>query len=228
MPRIIINGEQLFEILTNKWDTEEEIKAWEHLEKNGFIFNEYMLVIKGDYFGRTLNIVYKVKVDGYGNEQKINIREVMIHDDGYRDITEITTTVNEFLDGLEKSIENQIKGKNKNKIFESDRVLAPMYFMRYCIKKAMNQEYIEIEHTNKKYKPISERKEYKKKNEYKLFEIIRKYQRHINSNRHNMKCEYWEVKGHFRHYKSGKVVYVKPFAKGKKKENYKDTRVYTL
>lgn len=228
MPRIIINGEQLFEILTNKWETEEEIKTWEHLEKNGFIFNEYMLVIKGEYFGRTLNIVYKVKVDGYGNEQKINIREVMIHDDGYRDITEITTTVNKFLDGLEKSIEYEIKGKEKNKIFESDRVLAPMYFMRYCIKKAMNQEYIEIEHTNKKYKPISERKEYKKKKEYKLFEIIRKYQRHINSNRHNMKCEYWEVKGHFRHYKSGKVVYVKPFAKGKKKENYKDTRVYTL
>lgn len=229
MPTIRINTNQLYEILTEKFETEQEVNIWEHIEKNGFIFNEYKLTIRGDYFGEYVDLVYKVKIEGYEEKQIIKIREILIEESGKRNIYEHETTVNKFLDGLFESIKYEIKRKkNETKIFDSDRILAPMYFMRYCVKKAMNQERIEIEHTNKKYKPISERKEYKKKNEYKLFEIIRKYQRHINSNRHNMKCEYWEVKGHFRHYKSGKVVYVKPFAKGKKKENYKDTRVYTL
>ena len=29
------------------------------------------------------------------------------------------------------------------------------------------------------------------------------------------RCEAWSVRGHYRHYKSGKVVYVKPYTKGK-------------
>ena len=33
----------------------------------------------------------------------------------------------------------------------------------------------------------------------------RKYQRH---------CEAWGVRGHYRHYKSGKVVYIRPHTKG--------------
>ena len=140
------------------------------------------------------------------------------------------TTINEFLEGLRESIEYEIKRKGKKQvIFPADHVLAPMYFMRYCVKKAMNQEVVEVEKTTKKYKPMNERKENKPKKEYKLFELIRKYQKHINKNRHNMTCDYWEVKGHFRHYKNGKVVYVKPFAKGKNKNNHKEiNKTYTL
>ncbi len=29
------------------------------------------------------------------------------------------------------------------------------------------------------------------------------------------RCEAWSVRGHYRHYKSGKVVYIKPYVKGK-------------
>lgn len=42
----------------------------------------------------------------------------------------------------------------------------------------------------------------------------RKYMRH---------CEAWNVRGHYRHYKSGKVIYVKPHAKGNGKQK---TTVY--
>lgn len=32
-----------------------------------------------------------------------------------------------------------------------------------------------------------------------------------------IKCESWGVRGHYRHYKNGKVVFVKPYVKGKKR-----------
>lgn len=235
MVTIRITSDQLYEILTMSWNTEKEVEIWNHIEKNGFIFNEYRLTIRGKYFDKEVNIVYKVKIEGYEEKQKIYIREVMIDESGKRDIYEHETTVDKFLDGLQKSLEYELKRiNNKNRkgakqIFDADHILAPMYFMRYCVNRAMEQEVVEIEKTKRKYKPINERKEYKPKTEYKLFELIRKYQKHINNNRHNITCDYWEVKGHFRHYKNGKVVYVKPFAKGKNKENHKEiNKTYTL
>ena len=107
-------------------------------------------------------------------------------------------------------------------------ILVPMFFMHYCVEKAMNREIIECKKTNKKYKPINERIKSKPKTEYKLFEIIRKYEKHMNHNRHNMTCEHWEVKGHFRHYKNGKVIYIKPFSKGKNKDAPIENRTYTI
>ena len=94
----------------------------------------------------------------------------------------------------------------------------PMMFMAYAVHLAMNREYKYMEVTNKQYAPITERKQYKKKQELKLFDVIRVYEKHVNHNRHNITCERWDVKGHFRHYKSGKVVYIEPFEKGKGKE----------
>ncbi len=229
MITVRITTDQFYDILTDKIETDEEVKIWEHLEKYGFIFNEYRLTIRGNYFGIEVNLVYKVKFEEGEEKQKIKIKEINIHENGKMVKEEFEITVDEFLDGLLKSIEYELKRKSSDKkIFEADHVLAPMYFMRYCIKRAMNKERIEIEKTNRKYKPINERKEYKPKTEYKLFEIIRKYQKHINSNRHNITCDYWEVKGHFRHYKNGKVVYIKPFSKGKNKEKKEINKTYTL
>ena len=56
------------------------------------------------------------------------------------------------------------------------------------------------------------------KNKIYLFDDILKY---VSENyvpekgHHNIQCECWEVRGHYRHYKSGKVVFVKSFKKGK-------------
>lgn len=41
---------------------------------------------------------------------------------------------------------------------------------------------------------------------YEPHEKTREYERH---------CEAWGVRGHYRHYKNGKVIFVKPFTKGK-------------
>ena len=34
-----------------------------------------------------------------------------------------------------------------------------------------------------------------------------------------IKCECWEVRGHYRHYRSGKVVFINPYQKGKQRNN---------
>ena len=109
-------------------------------------------------------------------------------------------------------------------------VLPAMVFMQYAIMKAMNREIVEMGVTQKRYKPVAERN-YKPSNnkEYKLFDVIRKYEKHINNIKRHMTCDYWEVKGHFRHYKNGKVTYVKPYSKGKNKEGRSVTdREYRL
>ena len=41
-------------------------------------------------------------------------------------------------------------------------------------------------------------------------------------------CPAWEVRGHYRHYKSGKVTYVKPHAKGKLRDTLAVGREYDL
>lgn len=38
---------------------------------------------------------------------------------------------------------------------------------------------------------------------------------------HKINCPCWSVRGHYRHYKSGKVVFIKNYKKGKEKDNAK-------
>ncbi len=45
---------------------------------------------------------------------------------------------------------------------------------------------------------------------------------------HIMDCPCWSVRGHYRHYKSGKVIFVKSYKKGKNKDMDPKTSIYTL
>lgn len=46
---------------------------------------------------------------------------------------------------------------------------------------------------------------------------------------HHMNCELWSVRGHYRHYKSGKVSYIAPYQKGKaRKEKIAPGHVYEI
>lgn len=49
-------------------------------------------------------------------------------------------------------------------------------------------------------------------NEIKVTDSLGEYTRH---------CEAWGVRGHYRHYKSGRVVYIAPYCKGENRNNYK-------
>ena len=232
MVTIKITTDEMMESMRLKETSKEEASLWEHLQNYGFLFNEFKLVIYGKLngLGEYLDVKYKVKIDGYGEKQKIYIKEIIIHENAPTTRNEYEITVDEFLSSLLKMIQENISVKsifNWN-VNETGSILVPMFFMKYCIDKAMQNKPIEVPVTKKKYKPMNERSKSKPKTEYKLFEIIRKYEKHMNKNKHHIMCEHWEVKGHFRHYKNGKVVYIKPFSKGKNKDSKTENRIYRL
>lgn len=40
-----------------------------------------------------------------------------------------------------------------------------------------------------------------------------------------IKCPYWPVIGHWRHYKSGKIIFIKPYWKGPKRQKAIDMEI---
>ena len=45
---------------------------------------------------------------------------------------------------------------------------------------------------------------------------------------HKIHCELWGVRGHYRHYKSGKVVFIEAYQKGKKRNTKKLDKTYVV
>lgn len=52
--------------------------------------------------------------------------------------------------------------------------------------------------------------------EYKCYKIVGERRNQIKE-KHKILCPAWSVRGHIRHYKSGKVVFINPYIKGKKR-----------
>lgn len=97
------------------------------------------------------------------------------------------------------------------------------------------RERIQKKKTGGNYENNSEqyRKEYKPRKIYLLNEIVE----YVNENgltvapssTHKMNCPCWSVRGHYRHYKSGKVVFIKNYEKGKEKGKKKPKeKIYTV
>lgn len=103
-----------------------------------------------------------------------------------------------------------------------------------CVSYIMLQErdIIYKDRQPKEVKPENKRsiREKHKETLYLLNDII-KYNGEVKAaaKHHKINCESWNVKGHYRHYKSGKVVFIAEYKKGKNREN-KDTedREYRL
>lgn len=64
-------------------------------------------------------------------------------------------------------------------------------------------------------------KENKKKNRvFYLDDIVEYVATHTETeNHHTITCKCWDVRGHYRHYKSGKTVFIKSYRKGKQRDN---------
>ena len=236
MPRIRVTMKEMEDIL--KWpDTREETyQVWKHIVEHGFLFDYFTLVIEDDsvVYDRHLGVkgpvpkhAYKVKLNGTGVEQKINVKMIYEGADKLMHNKLLETSVPEWIDAMTEVMKDtrHKHWKDWNVDKKEVDVLCPMMFMQYAVLKSMNREVIEMSTTQRRYKPMSERKQGKPKEEYKLFEVIRKYSKHINHNKHHFTCEAWQVKGHFRTYKSGKKVWIKPFQKGKGKIKDKEYRL---
>lgn len=61
----------------------------------------------------------------------------------------------------------------------------------------------------------------KKKNRvFYLDDIVEYIANHTETeSHHTIKCKCWDVRGHYRHYKSGKTVFIKSYRKGKQRDN---------
>ena len=90
------------------------------------------------------------------------------------------------------------------------------YIMTTERKRAEKQRPVQMANSKKKHKAKS-----KNKSVYLLSEIVD----YVNDNdllikpskNHKITCPCWSVRGHYRTYKSGKKVFVKPFNKGKER-----------
>ena len=56
---------------------------------------------------------------------------------------------------------------------------------------------------------------------YKCYTLKKNWETKVERKKAEFRCLAWGVRGHFRHYKSGKVVFIAPFVKGKEKDKYK-------
>ena len=75
----------------------------------------------------------------------------------------------------------------------------------------------------------------KSKNKIKITKILRIQNNEVQDflkehSTHKITCPSWGVSGHYRHYKNGKVVWIKPYKKGKKRDSNKDyqSKTYSI
>lgn len=54
----------------------------------------------------------------------------------------------------------------------------------------------------------------------KTYTLVRDTPIHINHKHRKITCPCWGVRGHYRHYKSGKVVFIEAYQKGKDRSRY--------
>ena len=147
---------------------------------------------------------------------------------------EVATEFNWIISG--EKIETKYKNKKDNDIFGNtscdwaDYLYAVMaYIMTFKRERIQKKKTSESSENNNK----EQRKEYKPKNIYLLDEIVD----YVNENgltiqssdTHKINCPCWSVRGHYRHYKSGKVVFVKNYKKGKERGKINpQNKTYTI
>ena len=234
MNKIRVSTSEMFDLIKRQYDRKEFVDLWIHIIQNGFVFNEFTLLWDNFY-------IYKVKlIDSEDKGHRVKIKKIYEVKDGTHRNTVYDFSIDSYHENLTSGF-RKLNGKSVTDLYLSgDReiiddtwsvdVLPVMAFMQYVVYEAMHREPIEVEVTKRKYRPMAERT-YKPNNNkvYKLIDVVRKYEKHLNHAKRHMTCEHWEVKGHFRHYKNGKVVYIKPYSKGKGKEERSVTdREYRL
>ena len=202
---------------TQEW-IDSLVEISNHLEKYGFLFNEFKL-----YIGEN-KILYKVEID----KDVFSIKYILLEEHkGEKYIF----SFHEYLQSMLDLFDNRFDKLSKEEFLESEigKNLILINFVNYVIYKAMKQEEVLIEETTRKYTKSGNKKSVTNKDRvYSLTECVRKYAKHINHCKHVITCEHWEVRGHYRHLKSGKVVYVKPFEKGKNKNSGLKDKTYRL
>lgn len=183
-----------------------------------FIFPRCKIIF-GDHW-----LTYKAKVDteiksrNVNNEWKEFYVHVVIDDTcDYYDVNIILADDYSFcgLELLESSHTNDDKALGRAE-YPAMQILG---ICNYIMSAKRNRKIIKGQGNNKN-KIKKEIKTSIPQKVYLLDEIIEYvYENKLNRSNHNeIQCPCWSVRGHYRHYKSGKVVFVKNYLKGKKRD----------
>lgn len=208
-----------------------------------FIFDEVRIILKSDEMKRVYKIkingditevLYRVIKNGMFNDCRFSFKET---EEGCEIIEKPNgELVEKFVSGMlsitdKYSYSDERIVKNIVRIFNTE-----MHFVsgvkQYIMNKSYERAIIQRESRTSKF---STSKNYNKKNrssnndvQFLLSDII-EYVVHSNCH-HIITCEAWNVRGHFRHYKNGKVVWIPSYEKGKKRNTGMcvGNKVYTV
>lgn len=203
-----------------------------------FIFNEFVLKVEGfkNAYGESADLTYKVaynndfcncpeeeeiagkKYLNYGGEWWL-IKYALSYDNVYFGEYYVTGIIGKYDKG-----DLNCLSLNRMPSFTEDCIDLEWEFLRllqFCMGYIMNyprdrKQAKAISHKYSREHRISTRQ-----NKLYLFSDILKY---VSDNyvpeggHHNIQCPCWEVRGHYRHYKSGKVVFIPAYKKGKQRD----------
>lgn len=220
MVKIRITFKELEEMMHIPEDKNEFAETWIHLLQHGFKWNEYILFIK------ELTQSYKVQIIGEGENQIIRIRKNQYDDYGLQaktmryeiSIVEYVEKLKDFvMSGSKHSLEDLYKNHS-----DFVDIVPPMSFMQYMIIEEKKRPYEYVQPSKTRSTTSKGTKSKQKSVEYTLLDAIKVYQNTSSDGKRKYQKHStgWEVSGKFRHYKSGKVGWVRPYATGDKRTNH--------
>lgn len=206
--------QELEKMMQLPMEKEKLMDAWIHVITNGFIWNKFILYVT------ELTQRYKVEIIGKGEEQKITILKTQL--DNYGLPTKTYTheiSVVEYIETLTKFVLDA-KGKTFKDLYKENNdfidIVPPMSFIQYMIIESKNRSYEYIESKDKPKHKSTSKSKISRQNEHTLLDAIKIYQKNENATKRKYErhTSGWDVRGKFRHYKSGKVGWVRGYSTG--------------
>ena len=229
MTKITISIKEMQKMMVISEDKAEFAESWIHIIEKGFKWNEFILHVK------ELTQSYKVQITGYGEDQTIKIKKIQYDDYGLTtNVSRYEVNVLEYVERLKDFIISGTKDTFKELYKKSSDfvdIVPPMSFMQYMIIEEKKRAYEYIETKPSTPKNTSKSCTPQKHKEYTLLEAIKIYSQTPSDEKrtYNRHTSGWDVSGGFRHYKSGKVVWIAPYPKGTNRINKSnDSKQYKL
>lgn len=229
MIKIIFDIDKIDE--AKKLDIEKLIYEDEYYKY--FIFDEYEIITK-DLSSDKDMIYFIVEGDLIYIKALLYDKKWVSIKGRYNDETKIVEVID--INEVKIYFMNELKYNNKKaknnaeKYFQ--RMMGYWISIRCYIMKVLKERGRIIKESKQKNENSSKNKT-KKKNEPYVYEnkeifLFDELIEYLTSpkGRHIIKCQCWTVRGHIRHYKNGKEVFIRSYKKGKNKDLYPSDKVY--
>lgn len=226
MNTILIKKDDIYK-LTNYEIKDETLLG---LIDTGFMFDKFLVRFE------PCDVVYKVKIDEDWNYKVIQIvngnsiylSEKQIYKSTYNLLDDVYEADKKAIKDAEKYFTRNGDVKIKVQVGTAEFIMKLMCYImdedlhrEVLYKESVEHEGIVAEISNDVKRKIDNKV-------YSLNNIIR-YVSACKSGIHkNITCECWSVRGHYRHYKNGKVTFIKSYTKGVKRNETPRDKVYEL